>query len=97
MRLVPAFILETHNQTNNKCVPKLVQTDNASSGIKTANEIKQCDKPDELLLTATELLPLVIEKMELGDTFVVDDTCIEENLLQGIVPFDPTTLKNNKT
>ena len=33
MRLVPVFILETNNQTNKK----FVQTDNASSSIKTAN------------------------------------------------------------
>ena len=31
MCLVPVSILETHNQTNNECLPKLVQTDNASS------------------------------------------------------------------
>ena len=37
MRLVPVFILETNNQTNNKYFPKFVQTDNASSSIKTAN------------------------------------------------------------
>ena len=36
MRLVPVFILETHNASNNKCLPKFVQTD-ASSSIKTAN------------------------------------------------------------
>ena len=30
MRLVPVFILETHKQTNNKWLPKFVQTDNAS-------------------------------------------------------------------
>ena len=36
MRLVPVFILETHNQTNYKCLPKFVQSDNASSSIKTA-------------------------------------------------------------
>ena len=29
MRLVPVFILETHNASNNKCLPKFVQTDNA--------------------------------------------------------------------
>ena len=29
-RLVPVFVLETHNQTNYKCLPKFVQTDNAS-------------------------------------------------------------------
>ena len=34
MRLVPVFILETHNASNNKCLPKFVQTDNASSSIK---------------------------------------------------------------
>ena len=31
MRLVPVFILETHNQTNYKYLRKFVQTDNASS------------------------------------------------------------------
>ena len=36
IRLVPIFILETNNHTNNKCLPKLVETDNASSSIKTA-------------------------------------------------------------
>ena len=36
MRLVPVFTLETNNQTNNECLPKFVQTDNASSSIKTA-------------------------------------------------------------
>ena len=40
MRLVPVFILETHNASNNKCLPKFVQTDNASSSIKTANSVK---------------------------------------------------------
>jgi len=34
--LVPVFILGTHNQTNSKCLPKFVQTENASSSIKTA-------------------------------------------------------------
>ena len=38
MRLVPVFILETHNASDNKCLPKFVQTDNASSSIKTATE-----------------------------------------------------------
>ena len=38
MRPLPVFILETNNQTNNKCLPKFVQTDNASSSIKTAIE-----------------------------------------------------------
>ena len=37
MRLVPVFILETHNASNDKCLPKFVQTDNASPCIKTAN------------------------------------------------------------
>ena len=40
MRLVPAFIPETHNQANNECFPEFVQTDNASSSIKTASIIK---------------------------------------------------------
>ena len=34
MHLVPVFTLET----NNECFPKFFHTDNASSGIKTANE-----------------------------------------------------------
>ena len=38
MRLEPVFTLETHNRTNYKCLPKFVQTDNASSSIKTANK-----------------------------------------------------------
>jgi len=29
--------VQTHDQTNYKCLPKLVKTDNASSSIKTAN------------------------------------------------------------
>ena len=40
MHLVPIFILETHNQTNNECLPKFVQTDNAYSSIKTATTLK---------------------------------------------------------
>ena len=36
MRLVFVFILETHNQTNDECLPKFVLTDYASSSIKTA-------------------------------------------------------------
>ena len=36
MRDVPDFILETHYQTNNKRLPKFIQTDNASSTIETA-------------------------------------------------------------
>ena len=38
-RFVPVLILETHNQTNNKCSPKFVQTHNASSSIKTVNMV----------------------------------------------------------
>ena len=34
IRLVPVFMLETHNQTNYKCFTKLVQTDISSSSIK---------------------------------------------------------------
>ena len=36
MRLVPVFTLETNEQKNNECLPNFVQTDNASSSIKTA-------------------------------------------------------------
>ena len=36
MRLVPVFTLGTNNQTNNECLPRFVQTHNASSSIKTA-------------------------------------------------------------
>ena len=35
MRFVPVFVLETHDQTNNKCLPKFVKTHNASSSITT--------------------------------------------------------------
>ena len=35
MRAVPVSILETFNQTNKECLPKFVQTDDASSSIKT--------------------------------------------------------------
>ena len=37
MCLAPIFTLETNNQSNNECLPKFVQTDNASFGIKMAN------------------------------------------------------------
>ena len=40
MRLVPVFTLETNNQTNNECLLKFVQTDNASSSIKTAIDME---------------------------------------------------------
>ena len=33
---VPVLIQETYSPANNKCMPKFVQTDNASSSIKTA-------------------------------------------------------------
>ena len=36
MRLVPVLTLEANNQSNNECLPKFVQTDNASSSIKPA-------------------------------------------------------------
>ena len=36
MRLVPVFIPETRNQTNYKCLSKLVQTGNSSLVQKTA-------------------------------------------------------------
>ena len=39
MRLLPVFTLHTNNQTNNECLSKFVQTDNASSSIKTANKL----------------------------------------------------------
>ena len=39
MRLLSVFTLETNNQTNNKCLPKFVQTHNWSSSIKTANVV----------------------------------------------------------
>ena len=42
MRLVPVFTLET----NNECLPKFVQTHNASSSIKTANAICFIPGPD---------------------------------------------------
>ena len=37
MRLVPIFTLKANNQTNNESLPKFIQTHNASSIIKTAN------------------------------------------------------------
>ena len=36
MRLVLVFILNTHNQTNYKCLPKFVQTDNTFFSIKSS-------------------------------------------------------------
>ena len=40
IHIVPVFILETNNQTNNKCLPKFAQIDNASSSMKTAICVK---------------------------------------------------------
>ena len=40
MRLVPLFILETHNQTNDKCLLKIVQTENASLAVKKRPQTK---------------------------------------------------------
>ena len=37
--LVPVLTLRRINQTNNECLPKFIQTDNASSSIKTANSL----------------------------------------------------------
>ena len=42
MRLMPVFILKTHNQMNYKCLPKLVKTNNAFSSIKTDNKEATC-------------------------------------------------------
>ena len=36
MRLVSVFTLETNNQTNNECLPKLVGTEIVKSSINTA-------------------------------------------------------------
>ena len=38
MRLVPVFILVTHNQMNFKCLPKFVQTNNAAAGLAQSVE-----------------------------------------------------------
>ena len=60
MRLVPVFILETNNQANSKYLLKFVQTDNASSGIKTANVIlnisteKPCRLKPDILTKRTQ-------------------------------------------
>ena len=39
MHLVPVFALETNSETNNECLPKFVQTDNASSSVKTNHSL----------------------------------------------------------
>ena len=38
MRLVPVFMLVTHNQMNFKCLPKFVQTNNAAAGLAQSAE-----------------------------------------------------------
>ena len=38
IHLVPVFIFISNNQANIKCLPRLVQTDDAASSIKTAND-----------------------------------------------------------
>ena len=40
MRLAPLFILEAHNQTNDKCLLKIVQTENASLAVKKRPQTK---------------------------------------------------------
>ena len=42
IHLVPVFILETNNLANIKCLPRFVQTDDAASSIKTANDSFVC-------------------------------------------------------
>ena len=44
MRLVPVFTLDTNNRTNNECLPKFVQTHNASSRIKAAVVVQKLVK-----------------------------------------------------
>ena len=39
MRLVPIFLLETTKQTNNKCLPKFVQIENASFSIEWQSRV----------------------------------------------------------
>ena len=67
MRLVPVFTLETNNQTNNECLPKFVQTDNASSSIKNAignpaNAFQMATSKQLLLERAQRLVSGVAEK-----------------------------------
>ena len=64
MVLVPVFILETNNQTKNKCLPKFVQTDNASSSIKTANLVPRVFVPYCAGLTKRASRPLVKENKD---------------------------------
>ena len=35
---MPVFMLETYNPTNNECLPKSVETDDASLSLKMAND-----------------------------------------------------------
>ena len=67
MRLVPVFTIETNNQTNNECLPKFVQTDNASSSIKNAignpaNAFQMATSKQLLLERAQRLVSGVAEK-----------------------------------
>ena len=72
IRLVPVFIQETNNQTNNKCLPKFVQTDNASSSIKTANLVPQVFVPYCAGLTKRASRPLVKENEDWVRGYVKD-------------------------
>ena len=68
MRLVPVLTLETNNQTNNECLPKFVQTDNASSSIKTAignpaNAFQMATSKQLLLERAQRLVTGLAEKL----------------------------------
>ena len=77
MRVVPVLTLETHNQTNNKCLPKFVQTHNTSSSIKTANMVntfnalsiasfeKNCSSSDEGLRLETGRQLRLLFKVEI--------------------------------
>ena len=61
MCLVPIFKLQTHNQTNNKCLLKFVQTDNVSSSIKMAIDVYvACDVVLLLLLMMMMMMMMVV-------------------------------------
>ena len=61
MRLVPYFTLETNNQTNNECLPEFVQTDYASSSIKTA--IEKQGNSTYVVIQEVEVLPLKLSQV----------------------------------
>ena len=68
MCLVLVFTLETNNQTNNECLPKFVQTGNASSSIKTvignpANAFQMATSKQLLLERARRLVTGRAEKL----------------------------------